>query len=158
MSAPDSSPPDTTRVTADEAQALRDAAYDCGACDRQAVVTRLAETVLDLHAEVASQRDDFTRANVALAEENVALRLERDELRAIVATRYPRGKLTESDEGATQLAVGVVKDTVVVCFPKPVTWIGVDAATAEDLATKIRVRAQEARANAATPPPEGSTP
>lgn len=140
MSAPDSSPPDTTRVTADEAQALRDAAYDCGACDRQAVVTRLAETVLDLHAEVAS------------------LAAERDQLRAIVATRYPRGKLTESDEGATQLAVGVVKDTVVVCFPKPVTWIGVDAATAEDLATKIRVRAQEARANAATPPPEGSTP
>ena len=140
MSAPDSSPPDTTRVTADEAQALRDAAYDCGACDRQAVVTRLAETVLDLHAEVAS------------------LAAERDQLRAIVATRYPRGKLTESDEGATQLAVGVVKDTVVVCFPKPVTWIGVDAATAEDLATKIRVRAQEARANAATPPAEGSTP
>ena len=140
MSAPDSSPPDTTRVTADEAQALRDAAYDCGACDRQAVVTRLAETVLDLHAEVAS------------------LAAERDQLRAIVATRYPRGKLTESDEGATQLAVGVVKDTVVVCFPKPVTWIGVDAATAEDIATKIRVRAQEARANAATPPPEGSTP
>lgn len=85
MSAPDSSPPDTTRVTADEAQALRDAAYDCGACDRQAVVTRLAETVLDLHAEVASQRDDFTRANVALAEENVALRLERDELLAFDA-------------------------------------------------------------------------
>ena len=140
MSAPDSSPPDTTRVTADEAQALRDAAYDCGACDRQAVVTRLAETVLDLHAEVAS------------------LAAQRDQLRAIVATRYPRGKLTESDEGATQLAVGVVKDTVVVCFPKPVTWIGVDAATAEDIATKIRVRAQEARANAATPPPEGSTP
>lgn len=123
MSAPDSSPPDTTRVTADEAQALRDAAYDCGACDRQAVVTRLAETVLDLHAEVAS------------------LAAERDQLRAIVATRYPRGKLTESDEGATQLAVGVVKDTVVVCFPKPVTWIGVDAATAEDIATKILVHA-----------------
>ena len=93
-----------------------------------------------------------------LAEENVALRLERDELRALVATRYPHGKLTESDEGVLQLAVGVLKDTVVVCFPKPVTWIGVDAATAEDLATKIRVRAQEARANAATPPPEGSTP
>jgi regulator of replication initiation timing len=154
-------------VTADEAEALlaglaRGRDEDGSGGDVWPLYERaegLAQTVVALHAEVASlaaQRDALTRANVELAKASVDLRLERDQLREALAARYPRGKLTEGDEGVVQLAVGVVKDTVVVCFPKPVAWIGIDATTAEDIATKLRERAQEARAHA-TPPTEGGT-
>ncbi len=95
------------RVTADEAQAILDACelaariVQAGGTvavleapgevpSRLDAVPDLAAEVIALHAEVrllCAQRDDFTRANVALAKENVTLRLERDELRAIVAGR-----------------------------------------------------------------------
>lgn len=39
-------------ISAEEAQKILANVDDCGACDRQSIVTRLAETVVGLHAEV----------------------------------------------------------------------------------------------------------
>ena len=60
---------------------------------------------------------------------------------------FPRGKLNEQNEGEVQLAVGVQQDVVVLAFPHPVTWVGLLAEQAEELAHTILQRAKEARRN-----------
>ncbi len=60
---------------------------------------------------------------------------------------YPRGKLNEQDEGAIKIGVTVKDDVVVIAFPKLVSWIGMPAEQAEELAETIKRRALEARRN-----------
>jgi hypothetical protein len=61
---------------------------------------------------------------------------------------YPHGKLTASDEGAIQFAVGVKDGKVVLDFGTPVQWIGMTAQDAADLASTLLSKAREAgRAN-----------
>ena len=57
--------------------------------------------------------------------------------------QYPRGKLTDSDEGALTLAIGVQDKTVIIDFGKQVAWLGLDAATARQFAKNILRRADE---------------
>jgi hypothetical protein len=47
---------------------------------------------------------------------------------------YPRGKLSADDEGATQMAIYSQDKTVIIRFPEPVAWIGVDGETAIKMA------------------------
>jgi len=56
---------------------------------------------------------------------------------------YPRGKLTDDDEGGLKLGVTVMDKTIVIAFGKPVEWIGLDKLTALTLAETIRRRAEE---------------
>lgn len=60
---------------------------------------------------------------------------------------FPRGRLNIQDEGALEIAVGVQQDVVVLAFPKMVSWIGMPAEQAEELAETIKKRAQDARRN-----------
>lgn len=61
--------------------------------------------------------------------------------------KFPRGRLNAQDEGEIQIAVGVQQDVVVLAFPKMVSWVGMPAEQAEELADTIRQRAQEAKRN-----------
>lgn len=57
---------------------------------------------------------------------------------------FPMGKLTKSDEGAIQFAVGVKDGKVVLDFGTPVAWLGMDAQQAADLASTLLKHAREA--------------
>lgn len=61
--------------------------------------------------------------------------------------RYPRGKLNAQDEGELAMAITVKDDVVVIAFPKLVSWVGLPAEQAEELAETLKQRAQEARRN-----------
>lgn len=61
--------------------------------------------------------------------------------------RYPRGKLSVDDEGALAMGVTVKDDVVVIAFPKMVSWVGLPAEQAEELAETLKQRAAEARRN-----------
>lgn len=50
---------------------------------------------------------------------------------------YPRGKLNESDQGATAIFIGVAKDAVIMDFGKDVKWIGFDRIQALEIARVI---------------------
>jgi hypothetical protein len=47
---------------------------------------------------------------------------------------FPRGKISNHDEGALRLAVGVKDGTIVVDFGTPTSWIGLDPVSAKNLA------------------------
>lgn len=57
-------------------------------------------------------------------------------------TKYPRGKLNDSDEGQTALAIYVTDKTVMIHFPKPIAWIGMSKQEALTLADMIKTRAE----------------
>lgn len=61
--------------------------------------------------------------------------------------QFPRGRLNSQDEGAIQIAVGVQQDVVVLAFPKRVSWVGMPAEQAKELARTILARAQDAKRN-----------
>lgn len=61
--------------------------------------------------------------------------------------RFPRGRLNPEDEGEIQIAVGVQQDVVVLAFPKMVSWVGMPAEQAEELAQTILTRAADAKRN-----------
>jgi hypothetical protein len=61
--------------------------------------------------------------------------------------RYPRGRLNADDEGEIQMAVTVQDDVVVIAFPKRLSWVGLPAELAEELAQTLLTRATEARKN-----------
>lgn len=50
---------------------------------------------------------------------------------------FPEGKLTKSDEGAIQFAVGEKDGKVVLDFGTPVSWIGMSPQDAADLAQTL---------------------
>lgn len=56
---------------------------------------------------------------------------------------HPEGKLTKSDEGAIQFAVGEKDGKVVLDFGTPVSWIGMSAQDAADLAQTLFKWARE---------------
>lgn len=56
---------------------------------------------------------------------------------------FPRGKLNADDEGALTLGIAVKDKTLIIDFGKPVVWLGLDKATALQIAETIRKRAEE---------------
>lgn len=56
---------------------------------------------------------------------------------------YPQGMLTKSDEGAIQFAVGEKDGKVILDFGTPVSWIGMNAQDAADLAQTLFKWARE---------------
>lgn len=59
---------------------------------------------------------------------------------------HPHGKLTKSDEGSLQFAIGGKDGKVVIDFGSPVAWIGMTPQQAMDLAASIMKRARAAAA------------
>lgn len=52
--------------------------------------------------------------------------------------QYPRGKLCDSDEGASSLAIGIVDKTVVIQFAKPIQWFGMSVDGAKRLVSLLQ--------------------
>lgn len=50
---------------------------------------------------------------------------------------FPEGKLSEGDEGALNIAVGVKGDKVVIDFGSPVVWIGMTSQDAAKFASVV---------------------
>lgn len=64
---------------------------------------------------------------------------------------YPEGKLTKTDEGAIQFAIGEKDGKVVIDYGTPVHWIGMTPQQAADFASLLMKRAREvARKNGET--------
>lgn len=57
---------------------------------------------------------------------------------------FPEGKVSATDEGAVQFAIGVKDGKVILDFGTPVAWVGMNPQQAADLATSILKRAREA--------------
>lgn len=51
--------------------------------------------------------------------------------------QYPRGKLNADDEGAIQIAISELDNTVIMDFGKNVTWIGMSKPEALEFAKTI---------------------
>ena len=56
---------------------------------------------------------------------------------------FPEGKLTKTDEGAIQFAVGEKDGKVILDFGTPVNWVGMNPQQAADLASLLLKRARE---------------
>jgi hypothetical protein len=56
---------------------------------------------------------------------------------------FPEGKLTKTDEGAIQFAVGHKDGKVILDFGTPVHWVGLSPQQAADLASSILSKARE---------------
>ncbi len=56
---------------------------------------------------------------------------------------YPRGKLTQDDEGQLQVRIGIRDATVIMDFGKPIQWLGMAPNNARDLAALLVQRADE---------------
>jgi hypothetical protein len=56
---------------------------------------------------------------------------------------YPRGKLSDDDEGEADLAISIRDRTVIIAFAKPMEWIGMDKATALTIACRLIEKANE---------------
>ena len=56
---------------------------------------------------------------------------------------FPEGQLTKSAEGAIQFAIGEKDGKVVLDFGTPVSWLGLNAQQAADLASLLLKRARE---------------
>lgn len=48
--------------------------------------------------------------------------------------KFPEGKLTEADEGEIQFRVGTTNQKVIIDFGQEVSWLGMDAKQARELA------------------------
>lgn len=57
---------------------------------------------------------------------------------------FPEGKLTPTDEGAVQFAIGDKDGKVVLDFGTPVAWVGMTPQQAADLAATLFKHAKEA--------------
>ena len=56
---------------------------------------------------------------------------------------YPRGKISDDDEGETIIGISVCDRTVIVGFAKPMRWIGLDKASALAIGYQLIERANE---------------
>ena len=64
---------------------------------------------------------------------------------------FPEGKLTKTDEGAIQFAIGEKDGKVVLDFGTPVHWVGMTPQQAAEFASTLLKRAREvARKNGET--------
>lgn len=59
--------------------------------------------------------------------------------------QFPRGKIHDSDEGETRIAVGHKEGNVILDFGKPVVWLGFPPAQALELARTIQQHAHAAQ-------------
>lgn len=59
------------------------------------------------------------------------------------APRYPLGQIAPDDQGETELAIAVVHGTVVIRFPKPMTWLGFGPREARALGEALIRKAEE---------------
>lgn len=59
--------------------------------------------------------------------------------------RFPRGKIHESDEGETRVAVGTHEGNVILHFGKPTAWVGFPPEQALELARAIQQHAHVAK-------------
>jgi hypothetical protein len=57
--------------------------------------------------------------------------------------KFPRGKISDDDEGEADLAITVKDKTVIIAFAKPMNWIGMDKNTALAIGKKLIERANE---------------
>lgn len=59
--------------------------------------------------------------------------------------QYPRGKLTETDEGALKIRIGTddKTKTIIIDFGKQIVWVGMDATTARTFARNILRRCDQ---------------
>jgi hypothetical protein len=57
--------------------------------------------------------------------------------------QYPQGKLTDHDEGVTEIAMAIVNGAVVIKFSKRMWWIGLDAASARSFGEALIEKADE---------------
>lgn len=58
--------------------------------------------------------------------------------------RFPRGKLSKSDEGGLVFGVTAKKGSVIVNFGSPVAWFGLSPVDARKLADALKKKADEA--------------
>ena len=58
---------------------------------------------------------------------------------------FPRGKIHDSDEGETQIAIGHLEGNVILDFWKPVVWLGFPPEQALELARSIQQHAHAAK-------------
>lgn len=71
---------------------------------------------------------------------------EADEIFGLGPTgKFPRGKLTENDEGELRIAVGSRNGAVVMDFGKPTSWIGFTPEQADQIADSLREHARSLR-------------
>ncbi len=56
---------------------------------------------------------------------------------------YPQGKLNDSDEGELDVTIGIENSAIVLNFRKSVTWIGLGAEEARQLADLLLKNAIE---------------
>lgn len=54
---------------------------------------------------------------------------------------FPEGKLTQTDEGEIQMAVGVHNGKIVIDFGKPTQWVGMNYEQAMALSGSLRDKA-----------------
>ena len=59
--------------------------------------------------------------------------------------QYPRGKISDDDEGEADMAITVRDRTVIISFAKPMRWIGMDKDTAIAIGRQLIKRAKEIR-------------
>jgi hypothetical protein len=59
--------------------------------------------------------------------------------------RYPRGQLNADDQGQFGMAITVQDGTIIIAFPKPVTWIGLGYDEAKAIGEALLKRAEEIR-------------
>lgn len=56
---------------------------------------------------------------------------------------YPRGKMSEDDEGEIRLAIGHNGTEVIIQFGTPVTWLGMPKSNAKEFGEKVLKAANE---------------
>lgn len=59
--------------------------------------------------------------------------------------QFPRGKLTEHDEGETRIAIGSNNGAVVMDFGNPTSWIGFTPDQADEIADTLKKHAAALR-------------
>lgn len=57
--------------------------------------------------------------------------------------QYPDGKMSEDDEGAISVALGIKDGKVMIIYPKPVAWIAYPPEEAIAFGAAIIAKAQE---------------
>lgn len=60
--------------------------------------------------------------------------------------KFPDGKLNEDDEGEMRIAVGIEDSCVIIMFGELVSWIGLTAEGARDLANSLIEKAKSLEA------------
>ncbi len=90
-----------------------------------------------------SSESDFEMQRRMASQIGKALASNPDE-RLGATGKFPRGKLTQHDEGEIGIRVASVNGTVVIDFGKPTAWVGFSPDDARRLADALRRYADDA--------------